>query len=56
MSGIHLDRGHNSNLKPVQVPKALISFGFEDDCGKLTGAEFLQTSEQQVTQFPCVSF
>lgn len=53
---MHLDRGQNSNIKPVQVPKALLSFDFEDECGKLTGAEFLQTSEQEVTQFPCVSF
>lgn len=51
---MHLDRGQNSNIKPV--PKALISFDFEDECGKLTGAEFLLTSEQEVTQFPCVSF
>lgn len=53
---MHLDRGQNSNIKPVQVPKALISFDFEDECGKLTGAEFLLTSEQEVNQFLCVSF
>lgn len=53
---MHLDRGQNSNIKRIQIPKAVISFGFEDECGTLTGTEFLQTSEQQVTQFLCISF
>lgn len=38
---MHLDSGHNSNIKPVKVSKLFISFGFEE----WTGAEFLRTLE-----------
>lgn len=48
---MHLDRGKSSNIKPIQVPKALRPLGSEDECAKLTGAEFLQTSEWEATQF-----
>lgn len=43
---MHLDSGHNSNVKPVKVPKLFLSFGFEDERDKWTGAEFLKPLEQ----------
>lgn len=46
---MHLDSGHNSNIKPVKVHKFFISFGFEDEHAKWTGAEFLQTFEHEVS-------